>query len=156
MPPTPFNTRKSQILTSLSRPPSTYTDASPKGSLDTRISNLLDALNALDGTVSTSSCAGRVCVFVEGGRDARVDSEVRDGDGETRKPRRKKGGEGGRWIFTSHDPVAVPSATSPDACAALLGLNPLDAPDHARTNPRAVHFKFEPMVRTPARGTARR
>lgn len=64
--PTSFHTLKSRILTSLSVPTESYTDASPKGTLDTAIVPLIKRLNALEGVVSTSSCAGRISVFLEG------------------------------------------------------------------------------------------
>ena len=70
LPPIPasFLTLKSRILISLSVPPESYTDASPKGTLDTAIVPLIERLNALEGVVSTSSCAGRISVFLEGRR----------------------------------------------------------------------------------------
>lgn len=85
IPPT-FHTLKTRILTSLSVPSPSYTDASPKGTLDTAIVPLIERLNALEGVVSTSSCAGRISVFLEGRKKA----EVRDqGDG-----RWQEGGDG--------------------------------------------------------------
>ncbi|KAK2039257.1 hypothetical protein LZ31DRAFT_506500 [Colletotrichum somersetense] len=67
-PPASFATRKHKILEQLSVPDAEYTDASPKGSVDVGIRELIDELNALDGFVTTSSCAGRVSVFLEGRR----------------------------------------------------------------------------------------
>ncbi|KAK2057274.1 hypothetical protein LY76DRAFT_111780 [Colletotrichum caudatum] len=69
-PPGSFATRKHKILEQLSVPDAEYTDASPKGSVDVGIRELIDELNALDGFVTTSSCAGRVSVFLEGRRAA--------------------------------------------------------------------------------------
>ncbi|KAL8926270.1 MAG: hypothetical protein Q9172_001864 [Xanthocarpia lactea] len=125
-PPIPpsFQTLKSRILSSLSTPASTYTDASPKGSLDTAIVPLIERLNALEGIVTTSSCAGRVSVFLVGRRGSsggRVDTSRGGGDvGECenhedngRRMKMKKGvpggkGLGGRWLFVSHDPLELP------------------------------------------------
>jgi len=87
-PPT-FTTRKTSILASLAQPTATYTDLSPKGSVDTAIRDLIDRLNALEGVVTTSSCAGRVSVFLEGvkekdgkgkGKGRNDDDGSRDGD----------------------------------------------------------------------------
>lgn len=87
LPPIPasFHTLKSRILTSLSVPPESYTDASPKGTLDTAIVPLIERLNALEGVVSTSSCAGRISVFLEGRKKKKEGvkgSGVRNGDGD--------------------------------------------------------------------------
>ncbi|KDN67139.1 putative tRNA wybutosine-synthesizing protein [Colletotrichum sublineola] len=67
-PPASFATRKHRILEQLSVPDAEYTDASPKGSVDVGIRELIDEINALDGFVTTSSCAGRVSIFLEGRR----------------------------------------------------------------------------------------
>ncbi|KAJ0295478.1 uncharacterized protein N0V96_011232 [Colletotrichum fioriniae] len=129
VPPATFTTRKHKILEQLSVPDAEYTDASPKGSVDVGIRELIDELNALDGFVTTSSCAGRVSVFLEGrkagggaaGTDQRAaaaaavavpsSSEDNQGDGtpaaavlETIAGPGGKGG-GGTWLFVSHDPV---------------------------------------------------
>lgn len=80
LPPIPpsFTAKKATILASLALPTSTYTDLSPKGSVDAAIIPLVERLNRLDGVVTTSSCAGRVSVYLEG-----------------RKRKRKSGGGGG-------------------------------------------------------------
>lgn len=49
-------------------PDAQYTDLSPKGSIDEGIRELIRDVNALEGLVTTSSCAGRVSVFVEGSK----------------------------------------------------------------------------------------
>lgn len=63
-----FVARKSKILSDLSVPDAEYTDLSPKGSVDEGIRDLIRDINALDGLVTTSSCAGRVSIFVEGSK----------------------------------------------------------------------------------------
>lgn len=63
-----FVARKSKILSDLSVPDAEYTDLSPKGSVDEGIRDLIRGINALDGLVTTSSCAGRVSIFVEGSK----------------------------------------------------------------------------------------
>ena len=60
-----FAAKKAKILSQLSVPDAEYSDASPKGSVDDGIRDLIDEINALDGLVTTSSCAGRVSVFVK-------------------------------------------------------------------------------------------
>ncbi|KAK1826680.1 hypothetical protein QBC39DRAFT_268624 [Podospora conica] len=88
--PTPgpaFARKKATILSQLAVPDADYTDASPKGSVDEGIRALLGALNARAGLVTTSSCAGRVSVYLEGRKKsaaattegARQDEEEGDG-----------------------------------------------------------------------------
>eukprot|EP00746_Dinoflagellata_sp_MGD_P139467 gnl/MRDRNA2_/MRDRNA2_72920_c0_seq1.p1 gnl/MRDRNA2_/MRDRNA2_72920_c0~~gnl/MRDRNA2_/MRDRNA2_72920_c0_seq1.p1 ORF type:complete len:673 (+),score=137.15 gnl/MRDRNA2_/MRDRNA2_72920_c0_seq1:101-2119(+) len=77
-----FDTRKRQILSGL--------DKSPKGSIDAPIVDLLNFINAQDGVVSTSSCSGRVSLFL-GGQDQ---------------------GKGGEWLLASHAVVDTDSTWS--------------------------------------------
>ncbi|KAJ8123932.1 hypothetical protein ONZ43_g223 [Nemania bipapillata] len=153
-PPPHFLRKKERILELLAVPDAEYNDASPKGSVDIGIRELIGEINALDGFVTTSSCAGRVSVFVEG-RKTR-DSETLEAEGSD-APRPAtvaavggKGG-GGTWLFVSHDPV--PESEEEDV-KRLLGLcgsidYEADRGDSARGTPkdtRLVHFKFEPMI----------
>lgn len=66
--PPSFARRKEAILAQLAVPDDEYTDLSPKGTVDAGIRDLIDEINGLDGLVTTSSCAGRVSVFLEGRR----------------------------------------------------------------------------------------
>ncbi|KAJ4416912.1 hypothetical protein N0V82_006462 [Gnomoniopsis sp. IMI 355080] len=64
--PKTFTQRKRRILSALSVPDEEYTDLSPKGTVDAGVRDLIDELNKVEGFVTTSSCAGRVSVFLEG------------------------------------------------------------------------------------------
>lgn len=75
--PKTFNQRKRKILSALAVPDEEYTDLSPKGTVDAGIRDLIDELNRVEGFVTTSSCAGRVSVFLEGRR-----SKEREGGGD--------------------------------------------------------------------------
>ncbi|KAI3398570.1 hypothetical protein diail_8915 [Diaporthe ilicicola] len=66
-----FARRKEAILAQLAVPDDEYTDLSPKGTVDAGIRDLIDEINGLPGLVTTSSCAGRVSVFLEGRRAGR-------------------------------------------------------------------------------------
>ncbi|KAL1859741.1 hypothetical protein Daus18300_009463 [Diaporthe australafricana] len=66
--PPSFARRKDAILAQLAVPDDEYTDLSPKGTVDAGIRDLIDEINGLPGLVTTSSCAGRVSVFLEGRR----------------------------------------------------------------------------------------
>lgn len=125
-----FEARKSKILEQLAVPDAEYSDASPKGTVDAGIRHLLAKINAAPGFVTTSSCAGRVSVFVEGRKTvpAQQPQQQRDaadgGDEETTEIHGQqdetsdriqpastqtvaglggKGG-GGTWLYVSHDP----------------------------------------------------
>ncbi|ROW13760.1 hypothetical protein VPNG_03552 [Cytospora leucostoma] len=104
--PPSFTRRKAAILEQLSVPDEDYSDLSPKGTVDAGIRDLIDEINALDGLVTTSSCAGRVSVFLEGRRGGRkgVGDEGRelpghhlavvDAEDEIGEDQGVKGGEG--------------------------------------------------------------
>ncbi|KAI0384985.1 methyltransferase TYW3-domain-containing protein [Hypomontagnella monticulosa] len=168
-----FARRKARILEQLAVPEAEYADASPKGSVDEGIRDLIDEVNRLDGFVTTSSCAGRVSVFLEGSKRAggagfngEGGGSRENGDegdegvgGEVRKFAGVGGkGGGGNWLFVSHDPVPLDAEAKRDL-EALLGLRigaqgegneQGDVPRgdfiHDVATTRLVHFKFEPMI----------
>ena len=61
-----FEVRKQNILEQLDVPDGEYHDLSPKGSIDAPIRDLISEINGFDGIVTTSSCSGRISVFLEG------------------------------------------------------------------------------------------
>ncbi|KAL2172619.1 hypothetical protein VTG60DRAFT_4738 [Thermothelomyces hinnuleus] len=123
-----FAAKKSRILSQLALPDDQYTDASPKGSVDAGIRGLIDRINtAHEGLVTTSSCAGRVSVYLEGpkaprppvpggagvtagggsGGEVALEGGRRE-DGAAGSLSSAVGGKGGgEWLFVSHDPVVV-------------------------------------------------
>ena len=153
--PPNFTAKKEAILASLAVSEPLYTDISPKGSVDQAIRPLIERVNALEGVVTTSSCAGRVSVFLEGIKHAnqeenRDDAESSHGGsgGQAAVPGGK--GMGGRWLFVSHSPVHFP--TGGDSIASRLGMQDQDKL-YDYQNPmklsqvRLARFQFEPMVR---------
>jgi tRNA(Phe) wybutosine-synthesizing methylase Tyw3 len=147
--PSSFVSKKSHILSSLSVPAEEYDDLSPKGSIDAGIRDLIDNINAQEGFVTTSSCAGRISVFLEGkkatGSDA--DEESTDVKGVVTTAGIGGKGGGGRWLFVSHDPVVD---EYDGFWAERLGVrNRPDEKalqDRITRETRLIHFKFEPMV----------
>jgi tRNA wybutosine-synthesizing protein 3 len=135
--PTSFITKKVRILEALSVPDTEYGDLSPKGSIDKAIRGLIDDINELDGYVTTSSCAGRIAVFLEGKKkDEEHYEEIEkyggnggDEDGPEREevadsagiedspesepnPKSTKAGIGGKgggghWLYVSHESVII-------------------------------------------------
>ena len=160
--PPSFTAKKDTILASLSTPESDYTDLSPKGSVDAAIKPLIDRINALDGVVTTSSCAGRVSVFLEGrklgkGLGERGDAKENEGLEKESAQAAVPGGKGlgGRWLFVSHEPVELPKkAGEKHPLSRLLGLGSRRAQSGALplsgdvNEMRLVRFQFEPMVCT--------
>ena len=161
--PESFQRKKSHILSLLSAPSSTYDDHSPKGTLDVAIVPLVESINAQEGFVTTSSCAGRLSVFLEGERKA--DAEVqRASDQRSNSDRAElrrvleglkaptmalagsggKGG-GGSWLFASHEALDTTSIGE-EGLAGLFGLGNVDV-GKAKGAKRFVHLKFEAMVR---------
>lgn len=160
-----FKLRKQKILSQLSVPDEEYTDASPKGSVDAGIRHLIDQLNGHAGLVTTSSCAGRVSVYLEGRKTTGPASTGEAWGGESERASgnaaSSAGGKGGgEWLFVSHDPVeeghrdGAGGGGEKGYEALLLGLQPAasagdDAAQHVELidrSSRLIHFKFEPMV----------
>lgn len=140
--PPSFTQKKATILSALATPSDNYTDLSPKGSIDAGIKSLIDQINTLDGIVTTSSCAGRISVFLEGAKTKA------GGAGQAAVPGGK--GMGGRWLFVSHDAVEMPLGVELEdrPVTRLLGLKPQqrDAQSVMGPEARLVKFQFEPMV----------
>ena len=155
--PQSFLSKKRTILSQLAIPAEEYDDLSPKGSIDVGIRELIDEINRSEGWVTTSSCAGRVSVFLEG-RKKDVDLENHETSaesvedvGESRARVGGKGG-GGKWLFVSHDPVVVDGESNKDL-AAMLGMVRAGETEVEKKQTgsellgrRFIHFKFEPMV----------
>ena len=136
-----FDTKKSKILEQLAQPDDEYSDASPKGSVDVGIRNLIEEINTQPGFVTTSSCAGRVSVFLEG-RKAGGASE----DGSRQVASIGGKGADGKWLFVSHETLDDDDGKD---WAAEFGLTaqPEETLSDDSGERRLIHFKFEPMVR---------
>ncbi|CEL01918.1 hypothetical protein ASPCAL01494 [Aspergillus calidoustus] len=156
--PQTFVSRKSKILAELSAPDEEYSDLSPKGSVDEGIRDLIQDINTLPGLVTTSSCAGRISVFLEGRRGSNPAEEANAGEERKFVP---SGGKGaGKWLYVSHEPMetengrAIPKGFEANkerkSLLEVFGMvagdgNPpsVDKEGHA---PRLVRFHFEPMI----------
>lgn len=152
--PPSFVTKKKTILDQLSVPVSEYDDLSPKGSVDEGIRDLIDEINQIEGCVTTSSCSGRISVFLEGKKhtdSGRLADQVREGDEsggrETTAGVGGKGG-GGRWLYVSHNELDISQHDDGEGLAKLLGMEGLHDGLASGAGIRFIHFKFEPMVGT--------
>ncbi|KAJ4989264.1 tRNA wybutosine-synthesizing protein [Stagonosporopsis vannaccii] len=142
-----FEVRKQKILEQLDAPDEEYHDLSPKGSVDAPIRDLISEINRIDGLVTTSSCSGRISVFLEG-RKANSDPSKTIGEGEELRAGPGGKGGGGTWLFISHDPVEVPGATSVSDLLSRFGLEDAAAGTSSvfSVHRRFIHLKFEPMI----------
>ncbi|RAH42695.1 tRNA wybutosine-synthesizing 3 family protein [Aspergillus brunneoviolaceus CBS 621.78] len=158
--PTPeaFERRKRKILAELSIPDAEYTDLSPKGSVDEGIRELIDDINTLPGLVTTSSCAGRFSVFLEGRKKQhqQQSSEVQQ------RQFVPSGGKGaGKWLYVSHDALKEygekqgeeedeEEENNKRPLHRLFGMIPGDGKppklDGSGQAPRLVRFSYEPMI----------
>jgi tRNA wybutosine-synthesizing protein 3 len=152
LPPIPssFTRKKTKILQDLAVPESEYSDKSPKGSVDEGIKELIDKINAYDGLLTTSSCAGRISVYLEGAKGAD------EGDGENgsnvSKGSNVPGGKGGgEFLFVSHEPVEVSEDDLERLAEVFGGAGDGEGSALPAWNPRQrfVRFAFEPMVDDP-------
>lgn len=170
-----FKTHKSRILVEIESP---TPDASPKGSIDVQILPLINRLNQHDRIFTTSSCSGRVSVFFEGLKKiATTTATPRYSEQNQQAGKTSVGdavgnagiggkGEGGKWLFVSHDPVDAERKSDYEVAEMLLGKEVDEVaatPDEQRLGyvglgsvdavgfdissaTRFVHLKFEPMV----------
>ena len=147
--PATFVAKKRTILSALAVPNVDYTDLSPKGSIDEGIRELIKTVNGMDGIVTTSSCAGRISIFLEGAKSDE-NRDVEEGSEVQKLPAAVPGGKGrgGRWLFVSHDPVKEAHYSSIEPIRNLYGMstpsNEAGTMDTKET--RFVKFQFEPMV----------
>jgi tRNA wybutosine-synthesizing protein 3 len=144
-----FQRKKQRILDALGVPLDDYTDLSPKGSVDEQIRDLIDEINAISELVTTSSCAGRVSVFVEGPKRSKKAPGALNKEFDENFTNKL----GDRWLYVSHDPTDVDKA-SRKGWYTTFGLTSIATRDSQESKSkerdvkRLVHFKFEPMVRT--------
>ncbi|MCJ1283169.1 hypothetical protein MMC26_002496 [Xylographa opegraphella] len=146
--PSSFTIKKNNILENLSTPDDKYSDLSPKGSVDTGIRELISNINKLDGLVTTSSCAGRISVFLEGAKTESSYNGQQNSSIQVAVPGGK--GKGGRWLFVSHDPVNKLDSSSSETrpFMKILGMSKHGRPPMSSKpeTTRFVKFQFEPMI----------
>ncbi|KAK6333585.1 hypothetical protein TWF718_011391 [Orbilia javanica] len=145
-----FSSRKRGILEALA----SGTDASPKGSVDKQIIPIMELLNSHPGAVTTSSCSGRVSVFLEGRKQSSTTSVSRQEHETSVAAAGGKGGDG-KWLFVTHDhlPDDILQESQDDATFlnTIFGGIPSEPAitrllEDQSSETRYIHFKFEPMI----------
>ena len=155
-----FMRKKSSILHQLAAPEEEYTDRSVKGTVDEPISELINEINAYDDLVTTSSCSGRISVFLEGppkdesesDLSAKINSRNNEGIEDEGRPRqnneigdgavaksdeimrRKKKRKGGKWLYMSHGNLDVDGVYSTSTLSHLHALFGMRPSRHSRGN----------------------
>lgn len=144
-----FTEKKRKILQELNRPDEEYKDLSPIGAVDPNIRQLVDQINETDDYVTTSSCAGRISVFLEGVAKPRSNDQE---DEDTTISSSNQGKGGGKWLFVTHDPVDLSPLQEDGELLRLFQMPDngmkisFPPPSTEERKVRFVHFKFEPMV----------
>lgn len=118
-----FFSRKKAILVALN---SDTPDKSPKGYVDEPLLPLIVLINTHADYVTTSSCSGRICTYLEGLDEGATenseegDNNISNNEGEEEEPKgfdentslaaveASKRAKGGQWLYVSHDPVELP------------------------------------------------
>ncbi|KAJ5657416.1 uncharacterized protein N7484_001065 [Penicillium longicatenatum] len=151
--PAVFEARKNKILEELSLPDAEYTDASPKGSVDEGIRDLIRDINAVPGLVTTSSCAGRISVFLEGRKKSDTSVPEAQAPEQAQRQFAQSGGKGtGRWLYVSHDPLILPEINVASSGVGSFPLHdqfdlvPGDGKPPAGKALQLVRFHFEPLI----------
>ncbi|KAG0051311.1 hypothetical protein BGZ83_003871 [Gryganskiella cystojenkinii] len=116
-----FHSRKRAILVALN---SDTPDKSPKGYVDEPLLPLIILINNHPDYVTTSSCSGRICTYLEGMEENEENGEQEHATIEESEEQDVKGyaentslaaveaakrAKGGQWLYVSHDPVEWPS-----------------------------------------------
>ncbi|KAK4982404.1 hypothetical protein LTR50_007751 [Elasticomyces elasticus] len=149
--PLGFTKKKQSIVQQLKVPDAEYSDASPKGQVDSGIRDLIADINAIYGLVTTSSCAGRIAVFLEGRKKCTTNGSNPPVELEERRtglPIAGAGGKGGgKWLYISHELFDMNSNINKDHLHGLFGMKQVSsATVKMNTETRYVHLKFEPMI----------
>lgn len=129
----PFNQKKASILAEIC---SDEQDLSPKGDVDVLCFPIMNLINSHKDMVTTSSCSGRVSVFIEG--DKQHKGSVKPGGK----------GEGGRWLFVTHDVDDVIGWLNEITSENVEFYSP-DIQDNTKDfegSERLVLYKYEPFI----------
>ncbi|TID23854.1 hypothetical protein CANINC_003146 [Pichia inconspicua] len=94
-----FDRQKNYLLKEIGLNSETNPDASPKGTIDTLCIPLIKLINSHKDMVTTSTCSGRLSVFLEGEKLAEKNQKF----SEERPIKIGAKGDGGHWLFVSHD-----------------------------------------------------
>ena len=130
-----FDQKKLSIVNEIN---SSQPDLSPKGTIDELCLPIIQLINGHRDMVTTSSCSGRLSVFVEGSKRLQDSTRV---SGK---------GEGGKWLFVTHNSSEVSGwltsliARHPEYKIKLVTDCPPD--DSSNTVVRYILYKYESFI----------
>ncbi|KAL3229500.1 tRNA wybutosine-synthesizing protein 3 [Nakaseomyces bracarensis] len=129
----PFDQKKNAILQEIN---SIGPDLSPKGTIDRLCIPIIDLINKSPDMVTTSSCSGRISVFIEGTKA--IDGDIKVGGK----------GEGGKWLFVSHELDEVDNwfqrVTEKEQITWEVDADSIEVyPDGSS---RMILYKYEPFI----------
>ena len=122
-----FDQKKKSILLEISSNSPDNLDASPKGTIDEYCLPIINTINSHGDMVTTSSCSGRVSIFLEGVKTNNSTSVV------------AKGHEG-RWLFVTHEPNDLNNWYDSIDFKYDTSNFPKDF------SSRSILYKFEPLI----------
>lgn len=134
-----FDQKKRYLLSEISVNSDLNPDASPKGTIDSLCIPLINLINSHKDMVTTSSCSGRLSVFLEGSKDLNLSE---DSSRENVKIGAK--GDGGHWLFVSHEKDEIKDWWKREYINFKYESNLQD--QEYRPNTRYVLFKYEPLI----------
>lgn len=140
-----FDQKKQHILKEIGLNSEENPDASPKGTIDDLCIPLITLINSHRDMVTTSSCSGRLSVFLEGSKQLKQDAGAASTSAEDRgQVKIGAKGDGGHWLFVSHEKENIIDwwkredvSFKYDTC--------INEKDYG-TNTRYVLFKYEPLI----------
>lgn len=136
-----FEQKKQHILNEIELNSQDNPDASPKGTIDSLCIPLITLINGHKDMVTTSSCSGRLSVFLEGSKSIK-ESENSDVSGEQVKIGAK--GDGGHWLFVSHEKDDIKNWWLNENMKFKYETSINDDKYDSKT--RYVLFKYEPLI----------
>ncbi|KAK5782436.1 hypothetical protein RI543_000373 [Arxiozyma heterogenica] len=129
----PFDQKKKAILEEIN---SLEPDLSPKGTIDQLCLPIMHLINSHKDMVTTSSCSGRISVFVEG--EKLINREEAKSGGK---------GLGGRWLFVTHEQDKVLNWLDKISDTEQIQFLPADDTTNEFDNSvRYVLYKYEPFI----------
>lgn len=135
-----FDRQKNYLLKEIGLNSETNPDASPKGTIDTLCIPLIKLINSHKDMVTTSTCSGRLSVFLEGEKLAEKNQKFN----EERPIKIGAKGDGGHWLFVSHDKDEINEWWRKCDLSFNYECESLDEDYDTKT--RYVLFKYEPLI----------
>lgn len=137
-----FDQKKYHILQEIGLNSEGNPDASPKGTIDTLCIPLITLINSHKDMVTTSSCSGRLSVFLEGNKGYQGVSASEEVNKEQYKIGAK--GDGGHWLFVSHEKDDIKEWWKEEYIK--FDLDSEVKSDDYDVSTRYVLFKYEPLI----------